>query len=324
LIQRASSFFLIFWRMNGLNAIYLNRETLKARSKVDARIVRRCPSSNSRDRDDENDAGALSNRAEAAIEERMNSHRRRYRPRVLELEGRALPSTFTVTSTADVGPGSLRQAILDNNATAGLNTIAFDIGGGGLQTIRPASALPTITNPVILDGTIQPGYAGTPLIELTGDAAGPRVNGLTISAGDSTVRGLVIHDFGTGIDLKTCGGDIIVGNFIGTDPGGTLALGNDSGILVEPTRQSNRIGGLGPADGNLISGNLRAGIHVTPAPGTMIEGNLIGTDVTGTLPLGNGAGILDESAGTRIGDNSAGAGNVISQAFRTRINRVPE
>ena len=71
---------------------------------------------------------------------------------------------FAVTTTADSGPGSLRQAILDSNAATGqTNTIDFDIPGSGVQTIAPLSPLPAITNPVLIDGFSQPGYAGTPL-----------------------------------------------------------------------------------------------------------------------------------------------------------------
>ena len=55
-------------------------------------------------------------------------------------------TTFTVTSTADSGPGSLRQAILDANANAGADTIAFDIVGSGVHTIALATTLPTINN----------------------------------------------------------------------------------------------------------------------------------------------------------------------------------
>ena len=72
---------------------------------------------------------------------------------------------FQVTTTADSGPGSLRQAILDSNAaTGGTNTIDFAIPGQGLQTITLSSALPPITTSVSIDGTSQPGYVGMPLI----------------------------------------------------------------------------------------------------------------------------------------------------------------
>ncbi len=80
------------------------------------------------------------------------------------------PATYMVTNTADSGPGSLRQAILDSNAHPFTNTIDFDITGGTI--ILPQSPLPPITNPVIIDATTEPGYAGTPLVQITGLLAG--------------------------------------------------------------------------------------------------------------------------------------------------------
>src|SRR5947207_13675747 len=77
------------------------------------------------------------------------------------LEDRSLPSTFTVVNTSDSGLGSLRQALLDANAAPGADTITFNIGSGH-QVISPASALPDVTDPVTIDGTTQPGYAGSP------------------------------------------------------------------------------------------------------------------------------------------------------------------
>ncbi len=103
--------------------------------------------------------------------------------------------TFTVTTTADSGTGSLRQAILASDAeTGGTNAIEFDIPGQGVQTIAPLSPLPAITGPVLIDGTSQPGYAGTPLIELMGSRAGS-ADGLTITGPGVTVLGLDIGDF---------------------------------------------------------------------------------------------------------------------------------
>src|SRR5262245_65362479 len=71
------------------------------------------------------------------------------------LEGRQLLSTFTVTNTDDAGPGSFRQAILDANGNTGSDTIAFNIGGGGPQTIRPTSPLPTISDGAEINGPTQ-------------------------------------------------------------------------------------------------------------------------------------------------------------------------
>src|SRR2546426_1625985 len=77
------------------------------------------------------------------------------------LEPTARAATFTVTNTANTGAGSLRQAIIDANNSPGVDTIQFNITGGGFQTIAPTSALTAIADPVILDGTTQPGYSGT-------------------------------------------------------------------------------------------------------------------------------------------------------------------
>src|SRR5438874_10284394 len=111
--------------------------------------------------------------------------RRPYRPCLEVLEDRQLLATFLVTNAGDSGGGSPRQAIVSANAQAGTDSIDFDIGGTGVHSIALLSALPTITDPVILDGTSQPGFTGTPLIELNGAGAGETASGLTLSAGSS-------------------------------------------------------------------------------------------------------------------------------------------
>jgi hypothetical protein len=118
----------------------------------------------------------------------------RLRPRFELMEDRTLLSSFLVNTTADGGPGSLRQAILDSNAaTSARNTIDFAIPGTGVQTIEPVSPLPAITNPVLIDGTSQPRFAGMPLIDLSGQSLA-RSNPLMI-ASDVIVRGLAIDGF---------------------------------------------------------------------------------------------------------------------------------
>ena len=136
-------------------------------------------------------------------------------------------ATLIVSNTSASGPGSFQQAILDANATNGLDTIAFHIPGTGVQTITPTNALPPITDSVVIDGTTQPGFAGTPLIELNGASAGAN-DGLRLQAGNSTIRGLAINRFaGAGIHVTAPSGtNFIQGNFIGTDPSGSIARGN--------------------------------------------------------------------------------------------------
>jgi titin len=231
------------------------------------------------------------------------------------LEDRQLFSGFSVTNTNDTGPGSLRQAILDANAHKGADTIVFNIDGGGVQTIRPASALPAVTASVVIDGTTQPGFTGTPLIELDGSNAGT-ANGLRITAGRSTVKGLVINRFSqNGILLQTKGQNIIQGNYIGTDATGTLGLGN--GLGVDITSAFNVIGGTQTGTRNVISANRVDGIRIEGPQGTgnLVEGNYIGTDITGTLPLAlpnSNNGVVVTGSFNTIGGTAAGSGNVIS------------
>jgi DNA-binding beta-propeller fold protein YncE len=230
------------------------------------------------------------------------------RPTIEALEGRLLPSTFAVVNTADSGSGSLRQALLDSNASTGPNTIIFNVPGGGAHTIQPLSALPSLTRSVVLDGTSQPGYSGSPLIEVNSSLV------ITAGAPGSVVEGLVLD----GITLQGSNSVTIKSNYIGTDVTGTQASGRGGGIFVGPGSRNTVIGGAAAGDGNLISAGSGVGIDVNGRfgliTGTVIEGNFIGTDVSGAAALGNGGqGIrLFNIIGTQIGGTAAGAGNLIS------------
>lgn len=245
---------------------------------------------------------------------------RLFRPQLEALEARAVPTGFVVSNTADSGAGSLRQAILDANAAGGLDTITFNITGSGVQTIQPLTALPTVTDPVIINGYSQTGASANTLavgsdavfkIELDGSSSGG-ATGLTITAGGSTVRGLVINRFATGILLSTSGGNTIAGNWIGTDVTGTLDRGNTAeGITLSSS--NNTVGGLLPADRNVIAGNDGNGLNINTTSGNLVQGNYIGTDASGLLPVGNANGGLTVSGSNNtIGGTSTGARNVIS------------
>lgn len=226
----------------------------------------------------------------------------------------ATAATYTVTNANDGGAGSLRQAILDANATPGSDTINFSIGSG-VQTISPLSPLPTITAPVSLDATTQPGYSGSPLIELNGTSAGSNSVGIRISAGSSIVQGFVINRFHDQIVLETGGGNRISGNFIGTDVNGTSASGfSNFGILISGS-SDNLIGGTTTAARNVISGGNFVGINIlnTAPAGNQVQGNFIGTTAPGTASLGNrGSGILVSGPNNIIGGTATGARNIIS------------
>ena len=160
---------------------------------------------------------------------------------------------------------------------------------------------------MVLDGTTQPGFGTTPVIELNGNGLG--AHGLRIFGSNSIVRGLAINRFGgVGIFVMTGGdGNVIEGNHIGTNPAGTLAQPNGGGgILVQSA--NNRIGGLTPAARNVISGNAGTGIVLADptATGNVVQGNYIGVNVTGTAALPNtllqgGINVTNGASGNTIG-----------------------
>jgi hypothetical protein len=229
---------------------------------------------------------------------------------VQALDDRVVPTTFPVTTTADAGAGSLRQAILDANANPGPDTIAF--AGSGVMTIRPLSQLPAIRDAVTVDGTTEPGYAGTPVVELDGSQSPASSDGLTVQANDCTIRGLVVHSFATGINVDGTAGNQILGNYVGTDVTGTLPLAN-RGVGVFVYGSNNTVGA--PGAGNLISANGNAGVYLfrSSSTGNVVQGNRIGTDVSGTTALGNQTGVyVDQAGGTLVGGTADGAGNLIA------------
>lgn len=233
---------------------------------------------------------------------RRGNPRTAFRPRVEGLEERSVPAAFTVTSTADSGPGSLRQAILDANATANdvdgggavvPHTIRFaipaddpghvyyrDDGVGGQLTlatvtpttspddaisdrdpdnpysvswwrIRPTSVLPAITKPVVVDGFSQ-GF-GTP------QAAHPNQSDVNWG-GDPVLR------------IELDGSQVLANDpLTGHRAGLTLAGGSSTvrGLVI-----------------NRFVGGSGVGIDVIEAGHNAIQGNFIGTDVSGTRLAG--------------------------------------
>jgi len=227
-------------------------------------------------------------------------------------------TTFTVVNTNSNDEGTLRAAILDANATQGADTIEFDIPGTGVQTIAPNTPLPTITDPVTINGYSQPGaQANTKAvgsdailkIELSGVNL-PGANGLQISASNSTVKGLVINRWDQGIRIEGSGatGNKIVGNYVGTDKNGTADLGNGlDGVSIQDA-PDNTIGGGTTAARNLISHNNNFGVLVggDSAKGNRVMQNLISAnDKVGVVVYG------DTATGNRILSNSIFANGLL-------------
>ena len=252
----------------------------------------------------------------------------------------ASANTFVVTTTADSGPGSFRQALSDFRLTNRAGRIAFAIPGAGPHVIRPVAALPIPGFELLIDGFTQPGSRPNTAgpwqptnavhrVVLDGSLAGTNGIGLVLRGSGSVVRGLQIVRFATHGVILNGGRDMAVeGCVIGTDDAGAAGLGNGfSGVWVDRSTAA-RIGGANPAARNVLAGNANYGVLVlgTEASGTRVEGNWIGVTPTGTAARPNafggiyggnatalgGTATASTAADLRVGGTTAGAGNLIS------------
>jgi parallel beta-helix repeat protein len=144
---------------------------------------------------------------------------------------------------------------------------------------------------------------------------GVTVDGVIIGSTGNTIGGSVagaanLISGNAGGVVVSATGNLISGNLIGTNQSGTNAVPNITGIDIEAAQTT--VGGTTSGAGNLISGN-NGGI-VLNSESDLIAGNFIGTDITGTLPLGNNVGLEDghNASNNTIGGTTASAGNVIS------------
>ena len=220
---------------------------------------------------------------------------------------------YTVTTTADDGPGSLREAILLSNVNSGSDIINFSIPGTGIKVLTPLTPLPDILYPVVLDGTTQSGYSEKPLIEIDGIWAGPS-DGIAIKSAGCTLTGIAVNRFnGVGIAIYS-GQTTIQGCFIGLDPDGITNKGNlQEGLFV---LSANNFIGSPSGKRNIISGNDSSGIFIAGvnASGNKIQNTFIGTDFNGSSAVPNklnGITIYQSSQCT-IGGSALNEMNVIS------------
>lgn len=212
-------------------------------------------------------------------------------------------ATYTVTTNAGTGAGSLWQAVDDANTSSGADVIQFTPGIG---TISISSSPLVITDRVCINGNGQTvtSSAGLNIFFLQPGSEGSTLNGMAIynSSGASTCI------------FVQSGANRIYGCAIGTDWNNTPGLGFQNGIYMV-SGHYNDIGGRGPQERNVICGNTRGiQLEVGVIYGTRIRGNYLGVDSTGLNPLPNTYGIHCQTAQYSFigGDLSQGEGNVIS------------
>jgi CSLREA domain-containing protein len=246
-------------------------------------------------------------------------------------QARAVTATFAidnspswaVNTSADHDDGActvadctLREAINRANSVAGTHTITFAIPGSGVHTIRPTTDLPAVSTTAVVDATTQPGYSGSPLIELDGtlDTTGNRF-GLWVTGTGSTIEGFVVNRFGSRGILVDGSNNTVRANFVGTTADGSAALGDFAFSAVEIRGGSNTVGGSTAADRNVIADILFVNnFGGSGAPNNVVRGNYLGLNAAGTAGIGGGAGLwLGKSTNTTVGGNviSGNTGNGI-------------
>jgi hypothetical protein len=277
------------------------------------------------------------------------------------LEDRLAPAVVTVTTVADDitpndGSVSLREAITAVNAGNNLgdpdiiaqnpgvfgtnDTIHFNIPGSAPFQINVGSSasaagipLPQITQPVVIDGTTQTGFAGMPVVIVNGASAGANANGFDVELGTgvfsngATIKGLVINQFSSngvkiGADnVSGSGGfdNTITGDYIGTNVAGTSAVANGAnGVFINGV-DSNNLGTQASNNliaGNVISGNTNDGVLIQAnvngiATGNLVSGNFIGTTAAGAAALGNGAAGTTSQTGNSGVEIVSASGNLV-------------
>ncbi len=248
-------------------------------------------------------------------------------------------SRFVVNTTQDHPPDgcddrdcTLREAILAANETTDLDEIVFDIKGQAPPytiKLQIGGASLIIQNPVFINGNSQQDRNGKPAIEIDYSESQVGIGGISIvGAGDSVVRGLVMYTSRTleqgdwaAIYTERSSNNRIEGNYLGLDAQNQHRTRGYSGVFIGAGSAGNKIGGTAPGARNVIAGH-RFNIASYSGKDSRVQGNFIGTDLTGARPLVDwrgGNGILFSGAGNLIGGTDPGARNVISAGNHTHI-----
>ncbi len=234
-------------------------------------------------------------------------------------------TSILTTNTLDSGSRSLRDSITRANASPGPDVLLFNIPGAGPHTISPLTELPFISDTVIIDATSQPGYPGTPLIELSGSNIAALTASLYVNTSDTTLKGFAIINWTFAGIVFNGDNNKLQSSYLGVRADGTTAGPNASGGIWIYVGDNNTIGTDGDglndaAEGNVISANNSVGVYLQAgSENNVIAGNIIGLNAAGTAALGvqqYGIWMFDDAVdGTIIGTN----GDLTSDALERNV-----
>jgi hypothetical protein len=228
-------------------------------------------------------------------------------------------------------PGARTFLIQLDGSLAGSSTFGLNIAPGALGSSVSSLAINNFSSSGIslgAGGTFLAGnYIGVDPTD--GFTPRPNDNGISVSSDNNTIgsgtvagRNIISGNTVDGL-IVTGSNNLVIGNYVGTNAGGTAAVANGQyGIAISDligfgTASNNTVGGTVAGAGNLISGNTLGGVAMlqilTPVTGNVAQGNFLGTDATGLSALPNqGPGVIIAASDNTIGGTAAAAGNVIS------------
>jgi uncharacterized repeat protein (TIGR01451 family) len=236
------------------------------------------------------------------------------------------PNVIVISGGGQTGGVNGLEVNETNPTTLGTNSV---IEGLVIQGFSFGSAIALDTG----NNLVQDNFIGS---DVSGGTAVPNDVGITVTGSGNTIGGnappsltssgggnLISGNFGDGVRIFGSGatGNLVEGNYIGTDASGTTGLGNFTGVEISNGASGNTVGGVFPTARNVISGNANSGgtgvfIHGSGTNNNAVEGNYIGTDVFGTTAVPNDIGV--EISGFSGGTNGNtigglfGGGNLIS------------
>jgi parallel beta-helix repeat protein len=223
---------------------------------------------------------------------------------------------LTAAGTAAASNGGDGVTIEGNAAK---NTISADVISGNIGSgidITGSGTTGNVVTGTLIGTNVQGAHAvpnnGGAGVFIWGGASHNTVGGTTAAA-RNVISGNNSETSGVAIESPS---NLVEGNYIGTDSTGKNAVGNGEGVFLGPGATGNTIGGTTAAARNIISANNSYGVQIYNTSNNVVEGDFIGIDASGSLPLGNneyGYGVtIYGSSGNTIGGTAAGAGDVIS------------